>query len=61
MHSENTKHLIFMFAYNIMSSGARWSDFVHGAGLLGGMHIDLIKDRKKKRSTLATYFLLSRS
>lgn len=47
VHTENMEHLIFMFVYNIMSSGARWSDFVQGAGLLGGIHIDLIKARKK--------------
>lgn len=48
VHTENMEHLIFMFVYNIRSSEDRWSDFVQGAGLLGGIHIDTIKARKRK-------------
>lgn len=47
-----------------MSSGDRWSDFVQGAGLLGGIYIDTIKARKKKltsKKSSAMYFLLSKS
>jgi len=47
VHPENTEYLMFIFVYNIMGSGATWSDFVHGAGLLGGMHVDFIKAREK--------------
>lgn len=48
-HTKNMEHLIFMFVYSIMSSGDRWSDFVQGAGLQGGIHIDTINARKKKK------------
>lgn len=47
VHTKNMEHLIFMFVESILSSGDRRSDFVQGAGHLGGIHIDTIKARKK--------------
>lgn len=46
-HTRNMEYLIFMFAYSIISSGDRWSDFVQGAGLQGDIPTDTINARKK--------------
>lgn len=55
---ENTEHLIFMFVYNTLISGAKWYDFVHDSGLLRGIHIHLVNARK---ISSATCFLKSTS